>query len=57
VLSGGVLGVIEATFSNQYGNFAGRIALLLAAILALRFLPEGITGFIERLRERRREGS
>ncbi|MFA9516418.1 urea ABC transporter, permease protein UrtB [Halopenitus sp. H-Gu1] len=56
-LSGGVLGIIEATFSNLYGTFIGRIALLVAALLALRFLPEGITGFIERVRTRRREGA
>ncbi|MFC6615670.1 urea ABC transporter, permease protein UrtB [Halopenitus salinus] len=56
-LSGGVLGIIEATFSNLYGTFIGRIALLVAALLALRFLPEGITGFIKRVRARRREGA
>lgn len=56
-LSGGVLGIIEATFSNLYGTFIGRIALLVAALLALRFLPEGITGFIKRVRTRRREGA
>jgi branched-chain amino acid transport system permease protein len=56
-LSGGVLGIIEATFSNLYGTFIGRIALLVAALLALRFLPEGITGFIKRVRARRQEGA
>ncbi len=55
VLSGGLLGVIEAAFSNLYGTFFGRIALLITAMIALRFLPEGITGFIEQARARRQE--
>jgi urea ABC transporter permease protein UrtB len=54
-LSGGVLGAILAVFSNLYGTFIGRIALLLAALVALRFLPDGITGFIEQLQKRRQE--
>jgi len=55
-LSGTVLGAVNATFSNLYGTFFGRIALLVTAILALRFLPEGITGFIDSLQSRRQEG-
>ena len=54
-LSGGVLGAILAAFTNLYGTFAGRIALLVAALIALRFLPEGITGFIEQIQKRRQE--
>ncbi|PSP32609.1 urea ABC transporter, permease protein UrtB [Halobacteriales archaeon QH_10_67_22] len=56
-LSAAGLGAIESVFSNQYGTFFGRIALLLTAILALRFLPGGITGYIERVRKRRRRES
>jgi branched-chain amino acid transport system permease protein len=56
VLSGGVLGAIEAAFANLYGTFVGRIALLVTAMIALRFLPEGLTGSIDRWRARRREG-
>jgi branched-chain amino acid transport system permease protein len=56
VLSAGVLGAVEASVTNYFDSQTfGRIALLLAAILALRFLPGGITGYIERLRTRRRE--
>jgi branched-chain amino acid transport system permease protein len=54
-LSGGVLGAILAVFSNLYGTFIGRIALLVAALIALRFLPDGITGFIEQVQKRRQE--
>jgi len=56
-LAGGLLGSINALFSNLVGTFFGRIALLVTAIVMLRFLPEGITGYVERLRERRREGA
>ena len=56
-LSGGVLGAINATFTNLYGTFFGRIALLVAAMIVIRLLPGGLTGFVDRLRERRSEGS
>jgi len=56
-LSGGLLGAIYAGFSNLYGTFFGRIALLVTAIVMLRFLPGGITGFIDRLRTRRQEAA
>jgi branched-chain amino acid transport system permease protein len=51
-LSGGLLGFINAVFSNLYGTFFGRIALLVFAIVVLRFLPRGLTGLVERVRER-----
>jgi branched-chain amino acid transport system permease protein len=54
-LSGGLLGAIYAGVTNVTGTFWGRIALLVTAIVMIRFLPDGITGFIERVRERREE--
>ena len=51
-LSGLLLGPIDALFSDEFGEFAGRIALLVAAMLALRFLPGGITGVVDDLRDR-----
>jgi len=56
-LSGLLLGPIDALFSDRIGQFAGRIALLVAAMLALRFLPGGITGVIDDVRERIEGGS
>ena len=56
-LSGLMLGPIDALFSDEFGEFAGRIALLVAAMLALRFLPGGITGVVDRLRDRMEGGS
>jgi len=51
-LSGGVLGSADALFSNLYGTFVGQIALLLVAIFVLRFLPQGLSGLVEDVRER-----
>jgi branched-chain amino acid transport system permease protein len=51
-LSGGVLGSADALFSNLYGTFVGQIALLLVAIFVLRFLPQGLSGLVEDIRER-----
>jgi len=56
-LSGLLLGPIDALFSDEFGEFAGRIALLITAMLALRFLPGGITGLIDRVRAMREGGS
>jgi len=55
-LAGILLGAINAFFSNVYSTFWGRIALLGAAIIAIRLMPYGITGVIENVRERRRAG-
>ena len=55
-LGGILLGAISAVFSNLYSTFWGRIALLGAAIIAIRLMPNGITGVIENIRERRAAG-
>jgi branched-chain amino acid transport system permease protein len=51
-LAGGVLGSADALFTNLYGTFIGTVALLVMAILILRFLPEGLSGAVEDVRER-----
>lgn len=51
-LAGGLLGTIDATFSNLYGNFFGQIALLLTAIIVIRMLPDGLTGLAYRIRDK-----
>ncbi|MBX0322181.1 urea ABC transporter, permease protein UrtB [Halomicroarcula sp. F13] len=56
-LAGGLLGAINAAVTNLFGTFFGRIALLVTAIVMIRFLPDGITGFVETVRERRQEGA
>jgi branched-chain amino acid transport system permease protein len=54
--AGTILGGVNALFSNLYGSFAGRIALLVVTIIAIRLLPEGVTGFIDQIREERKHG-
>lgn len=49
--SGGILGFIDASVDYWLdSSFFGRIAMLVFAIIALRFLPRGISGLIEQLR-------
>lgn len=55
-LAGGLLGLVNATFTNLAGTFIGQVAMLLAAILAIRLLPGGITGLLESWRAKRAEG-
>jgi branched-chain amino acid transport system permease protein len=50
----GVLSLFNAGGSFLFNTFAGQIAMLLVAIVALRVLPEGITGYVESWRQRRR---
>ncbi|GAD53460.1 urea ABC transporter, permease protein urtB [Halarchaeum acidiphilum MH1-52-1] len=51
-LSGGLLGVIDALFTNLYGTFFGQIAMLLTAIVVIRLLSNGLTGLVEDVRNR-----
>jgi urea ABC transporter, permease protein UrtB len=51
-LAGGILGTINAVFSNLYGNFFGQIALLITAIIIIRLLPGGLTGLANTIRDK-----
>ncbi|MEM4781596.1 MAG: urea ABC transporter, permease protein UrtB [Halalkalicoccus sp.] len=55
-LAGALLGLVNATFTNIAGTFIGQVAMLLAAILAIRLLPGGITGLLDSWRETRSGG-
>ena len=50
VASGGVLGGINAFVSWLYGTFPGQMALLVTAIVAIRVLPDGLTGLFDTIR-------
>ena len=50
-IAGGFLGAIYALFTNLYGTFVGRIALLVTTVILIRVLPQGITGLFDSLRE------
>lgn len=45
ILSGFSLSVVNAPASQLAGSFAGRVALLVAAIIIIRILPNGISGY------------
>ncbi|GGM61970.1 branched-chain amino acid transport system permease protein [Halarchaeum rubridurum] len=51
-LSGGLLGTIDAVFTNLFGTFYGQIAMLLTAIVVIRVLSNGLTGLVESVRNR-----
>lgn len=51
-LAGALLGLVDAVFTNVGGQFIGTVFLLLTAIVAIRVLPDGITGLLEDLREK-----
>ena len=50
----GVLGVFNAAGSILFGTFIGQMFLLMVAIVALRVLPSGISGYIDDWQQRRR---
>jgi branched-chain amino acid transport system permease protein len=45
ILSGFSLSLVNAPASQLAGSFAGRVALLVTAIVIIRILPEGISGY------------
>ncbi len=51
VLSGGSLGIVNSTVSLSSGQFMGRIAMLIAAIICIRVFPSGFSGLVEKIRK------
>jgi len=50
----GILSIFNATGSFFVDTFFGQMLMLLVAIVALRVLPNGITGYVDSWRQRRR---
>ncbi len=50
-LSGTVLGVISGIAFLEQGQFIGKIAMLVAAIICIRVLPGGFSGLVEKIRK------
>lgn len=48
--SGIFLSAISTPLSSALGTFIGRIGLLLAALIVIRFLPHGISGYLQTVR-------
>lgn len=51
-MAGGLLGAIDAIFSNQYSNFVGQMALLVTAIITIRVLSDGLAGLAASVSDR-----
>ncbi|WP_276255836.1 urea ABC transporter, permease protein UrtB [Halomontanus rarus] len=54
-LAGGLLALVKSGATNQWGQFIGLAAMLVTAIVAIRLMPDGITGLLEDWRRARRE--
>jgi urea ABC transporter permease protein UrtB len=50
--SAAFLAAISTPLSSMFGTFIGRIGLLVAALVVIRFLPRGISGYWQDLRYR-----
>lgn len=51
-LAGALLGAINAFLAETWGLYIARVGLLVATIIVIRVLPQGISGLIERRRQR-----
>jgi branched-chain amino acid transport system permease protein len=51
--SAALLAGISTPLSSVLGTFFGRIGLLIAALVVIRFLPRGISGYLQDVRYRR----
>jgi len=47
-----LLSLISTPLSSVLGTFIGRIGLLIAALVVIRFLPRGISGYLQDVRYR-----
>jgi hypothetical protein len=50
--SAAFLSLIATPLSSTLGTFMGRIGLLIAALIVIRFLPRGISGYLQDIRYR-----
>ena len=51
--SSAFLSIISTELSSVFGTFIGRIGLLIAALVVIRFLPQGISGYLRDIKRRR----
>lgn len=47
VISAGALGIVNSVLSMFYGTFAGRVGLLIVAIIFIRVCPKGFSGLVK----------
>jgi branched-chain amino acid transport system permease protein len=55
--SSALLASISTSLSSALGTFMGRIGLLLTALVIIRFLPRGLSGYFQDLQRRRMAGA
>jgi len=55
--SSALLALISSPLSSVMGTFIGRIGLLVAALVIIRFLPRGLSGYFHDLQRRRMAGA
>ncbi len=53
LLSAALLSLIATPLASVWGTFIGRIGLLVAALVVIRFLPRGLSGFLQDVQRRR----
>lgn len=53
LISSALLAIISAGLSSTLGTFIGRIGLLIAALVIIRFLPQGVSGYLRDVRRKR----
>lgn len=53
LMSAALLSLISTPLSSVWGTFIGRIGLLVAALVIIRFLPRGLSGYLQDLQRRR----
>jgi urea ABC transporter permease protein UrtB len=51
--SAALLALISTPLSSVFGTFTGRIGLLIAALIVIRFFPRGLSGYWQEIRYRR----
>jgi urea transport system permease protein len=51
--SAALLSLIATPLSSVFGTFTGRIGLLIAALVVIRFFPQGLSGYWQEIRYRR----
>ena len=51
--SSALLALIATPLTAYFGTFIGRAGLLIAALVIIRFMPQGVSGYITDLRQRR----
>jgi branched-chain amino acid transport system permease protein len=54
--SSALLSLISTPLSSVLGTFMGRIGLLVAALVVIRFLPRGLSGYLRDVQRRRMAG-